>query len=89
MRVPSGRQRGTSKHDSPRSVWARITKTSHMGAEQNHFCPVTAYSAPGPAPESRHARVVLARTSEPPCRSVIAIPHSAPVFWEAGSARSS
>jgi hypothetical protein len=35
------------------------------------------------------ALVVLARTSEPPCFSVIAIPHSAPRFSEAGIERSS
>jgi len=50
---------------------------------------VTAYSAPGPDPDSQRARVVLVRTSEPPWRSVIAIPQRAPVFRDAGIARSS
>ena len=36
--------------------------------------------APGPPPFSGRAEVVLARTSEPPCFSVIAIPQSAPVL---------
>jgi hypothetical protein len=45
-----------------------------MGCEQNHLCPVSSYQ-PSPAGS---ARVVLARTSEPPCFSVMAIPHSAP-----------
>ena len=35
------------------------------------------------------ARVVLARTSEPPCFSVIAMPHSAPVFCAADTKRAS
>jgi hypothetical protein len=51
-----------------------------MGAEQNHLCPVISYSAPGPPPFSGRATVMLARTSEPPCFSVIAIPHRAPLL---------
>ena len=48
------------------------------------------YSAPGPPPFSGTATVVLARTSEPPCFSVIAIPQiaepfSAAVFDVSGS----
>src|SRR5207247_2355716 len=74
FRVPSGRKRGRRKHESPLSACARTRKASDMGAEQNHLWPVSSYSAPGPRPASATARVVLARTSEPPCFSVIAIP---------------
>ena len=40
LRVPSGRQRGTTKQDSPAGVWASIKNRSLIGAEQNHLCPV-------------------------------------------------
>ena len=49
---------------------------SHGGYEQNHLWPV---SSNQPSPTGS-ARVVFARTSEPPCFSVIAIPHSAPAI---------
>ena len=78
LRVPSGRQRGSRKHDRPRSVCASTRKASHIGAEQNHLWPVSSYSPPGPPRPSARARVVFARTSEPPCFSVIAMPTSAP-----------
>ena len=48
LRVPSGSQRGTARHDSPASVWASIRNRSLMGAEQNHLWPTRAYSSPGP-----------------------------------------
>ena len=51
-----------------------------MGALQNHLCPVSEYSAPGPGAPRGIARVVLARTSDPPCFSVIAIPKMALPF---------
>jgi hypothetical protein len=89
LRVPSGRQRGSRKHDSPRSVCARTRNASHIGAEQNHLWPVISYSAPGPPRPRARARVVLARTSEPPCFSVIAMPISTPVFSAAGRTRGS
>ncbi len=47
------------------------------------------YSAPGPRPWTATARVLLARTSEPPCFSVIAMPQSAPSFSLAGRIRGS
>jgi hypothetical protein len=87
LRSPSGVQRGSRKQDSPPSACARTRNTSHMGAEQNHLWPVSSYSAPGPPPSSGRATVVLARTSEPPCFSVIAIPASAPAFSGAGTKR--
>ena len=37
LRSPSGVKRGSRKHDSPPSAWARTRKTSHMGAEKNHL----------------------------------------------------
>jgi hypothetical protein len=44
LRVPSARQRGTKKHDSPagesRSVCASTRCASHCGAEKNHLWPV-------------------------------------------------
>ena len=48
-----------------------------------------AYSPPGPPPFSGRATVVLARTSEPPCFSVIPMPASAPGFSVAGRSRGS
>ena len=74
LREPSGRTRGSAKHERPSSVCARIRKRSLIGAEQNHLWPTISYSAPGPPPFSGVAVVVFARTSEPPCFSVIAIP---------------
>jgi hypothetical protein len=56
-----------------------------MGAEQNHLWPV---SSQPPAP-SGSARVVLARTSEPPCFSVMAMPRRTPVLSPAGMKRGS
>ena len=85
LRSPSGRMRGSRKHESPPSAWARTRKASHIGAEQNHLWPVISYSAPAPPPFSGLATVVLARTSEPPCFSVIAMPHSAPLLSGAGT----
>src|SRR5699024_11180721 len=66
--------RGTRKQVRPAFACASTRKASDCGAEQNHLCPV---SAQVPS-ESSSARVVLARTSEPPCFSVIAIPNTAP-----------
>ena len=46
----------------------------------NHLWPVSSYSAPGPPPLTGRATVVLARTSVPPCFSVIPMPARAPAF---------
>lgn len=78
---PPGSRRGTRKQDSPAavspvSVWARTRKASDCGAEQNHLCPVRDQVS---SPESV-AVVVLARTSEPPCFSVIAMSKIADVL---------
>ena len=73
----------------PESVWARTRKASHIGAEQNHLWPTSSYSAPGRRRSAASPTVVLARTSEPPCFSVIAIPQRAPLLRSAGSERSS
>ena len=62
---------------------------SDIGAEQNHLCPTISYSAPAPPPFSARATVVLARTSEPPCFSVIAMPAIAEPFSAAGIKRES
>ncbi len=85
LRSPSGSHRGTRKHDSPWGAWASMRKTSHMGAEQNHLCPVSSHD-PSPAGS---ARVVLARTSEPPCFSVMPMPASTPGFSRAATLRGS
>ncbi len=80
FRVPSGSTRGTRKHDSPCAwIWASTRKASDIGAEQNHLCPVSRYSATSLPAATRCAStdwacVRLARTSEPPCFSVIAMP---------------
>ena len=80
LRAPSGSTRGSAKQVTPSSVCARTRKRSHIGALQNHLWPVISHQPSSPA----SARVVLARTSEPPCFSVIAIPHSALAFSAAG-----
>lgn len=63
------------KQDRPAGARASVRKTSQLGWEQNHLCPVIAYD-PSAWPS---AWVVFARTSEPPCFSGIAMPASAPV----------
>src|SRR5256885_3113216 len=70
LRVPSGRTRGSRKHDRPPGAWASVRNMSDMGADVNHLCPNRLYvpSASGVAV------VVLARTSEPPCFSVMDMP---------------
>jgi hypothetical protein len=39
LRVPSGRTRGSRKHDSPFSAWARTRNRSPCGALVNHLWP--------------------------------------------------
>ena len=41
LRAPSGRTRGTRKHDSPSAVWASARKRSDIGADVNHLWPVS------------------------------------------------
>ena len=89
LRSPSGVQRGMRKQESPPSACASTRNTSHIGAEKNHLWPVISYSAPGPPLSRGRATVTLARTSEPPCFSVIPIPASAPSFPAAGMNRGS
>ncbi|CAM5239509.1 hypothetical protein SBADM41S_06782 [Streptomyces badius] len=74
LRLPSGSTRGTRKHDRPPGDWARTRKRSFIGALVNHLCP---RSRQVPSVCST-AAVVLARTSVPPCFSVIPIPASRP-----------
>jgi hypothetical protein len=82
LRVPSGRTRGTRKQVNPAGAWARTRKASLIGAEQNHLCPVSSHIPSAPAGA---AVVVLARTSLPPCFSVMAMPHSAPALAATGA----
>ena len=53
LRVPSGRIRGSRKHDSPPSACASTRNASHIGAEQNHLWPVISYSRSGAAAVQR------------------------------------
>ena len=73
LRAPSSRMRGSRKHDSPPGACASTRKASDIGAEQNHLWPFSTYR---PSPIGV-AVVVFARTSEPPCFSVIAMPNRA------------
>ena len=89
LRLPSGSQPGTAKHDTPASVRASVKNRSLCGTEKNHLCPVMRYAAPGPPAPSGTAVVCVARRSEPPCFSVIAMPTVAPVLSGAGPWRRS
>ena len=77
------------KQEMPSSVWARTRNASHMGAEQNHLCPVISYGFPPPGVDRARAVVVFALTSDPPCFSVMAIPQSAPSSVRAVASRGS
>ena len=68
----SGWPRSTRKHERPAGACASTRNASLIGAEQNHLCPSSSQTSP-----SGRAVVSFARTSEPPWRSVIAIPQSA------------
>lgn len=72
LRVPSASTRGTRKQLSPPGACASTRKPSDIGAEQNHLCPVSTYS---PDASSGLATVVFARTSLPPCFSVMPMPN--------------
>jgi hypothetical protein len=39
--VPSGRQRGSRKHDSPPGACARTRNTSHIGADTKYLWPTS------------------------------------------------
>ena len=54
-----------------------------MGADMNHLCPVMRYSAPGPPLPAGTARVLLARTSVPPCFWVMPMPIVTPALADA------
>ena len=60
-----------------------------MGAEKNHLWPRKLYSPPRPPAPTGVAKVVLARTSEPPCFSVMPMPIQMDFFWAKGTSRSS
>lgn len=81
LRVPSASTRGTRKQVSPPGACASTRKPSDIGAEQNHLWPRSSYV---PSSASGRAPVVLARTSLPPCFSVIPMPKSTPAFCAAG-----
>ena len=75
---PSGSTRGRNRQLRPFGVCARIRKASHMGAEKNHLWPVTVKRWPHASEPAGTACVVLARTSEPPCFSVMPMPMVTP-----------
>ena len=83
LMLPPGRKRGTKKQESPPGAWASIRKASHIGADMNHLCPVRRNSPP-PGSPTGSARVVLARTSVPPCFSVMPMPMVTPYFSAIG-----
>ena len=84
LRLPSGSERGTKKHVTPSGRRASVKKASLIGAEQNHLWPFRRKPC---APRS--AIVWMARKSEPPCFSVIAMPIVAPAFSRTGIGRGS
>ena len=57
------------------SARATTRCASHIGAEKNHLCPRSEYSPPRPPPPTGVALVVFARTSDPPCFSVMPMPN--------------
>ena len=71
-----------------RRACASTRNASHIGAEQNHLWPVERVARPAPRRRRRRA-VVFARTSEPPCFSVIPMPISAPGLSRPGAGRGS
>mmetsp|Transcript_31964 Transcript_31964/g.92854 ORF Transcript_31964/g.92854 Transcript_31964/m.92854 type:complete len:233 (-) Transcript_31964:725-1423(-) len=83
---PEGSHRGTRKHDSRSSslpspaTRARVMKPSLMGALVNHLWP-RRRKPPG----AGVAVVVFARTSDPPCFSVMLIPTVAPILSSIGA----
>ncbi len=79
LRLPSGSTRDSRKQESPPGAWASTRNPSDIGAEQNHLWPVSRWPS-----ASGTARVVLARTSEPPCFSVMAMPTVAPALPATG-----
>ena len=76
LSVPSSRMRGTRKQLSASPVLASMMKASDIGAERNHLWPTSRYI---PSP-TFSAVERLARTSVPPCFSVIPMPSVMPVF---------
>ena len=84
LTLPSGRKRGIRKQESPPGACASTRKASDIGADMNHLWPVMRYSAPGPPPPAGSAVVVLARTSVPPCFSVMPMPMVTPRLAAAG-----
>ena len=80
LRSPSGFTRGIRKQPRPARVCASTRCASHCGAEKNHLWPVMRHAPPA----SGSARVTLARTSDPPWRSVMPMPISAARFCADG-----
>ena len=68
------------KQESPSPACASTRNASDIGADMNHLWPLRRWK-PLPA---RSALVVLARTSVPPCFSVMPMPTVRPVFCTGG-----
>ncbi|KGD57632.1 hypothetical protein DP49_5065 [Burkholderia pseudomallei] len=62
---------------------------SHIGAEKNHLWPRSRCSPPRPPAPTGTASVVFARTSEPPCFSVMPMPIMIDCFAPIGASRGS
>ena len=74
LRLPSASERNRKKQVTPFSVLASVKNRLLIGAEQNHLWPVSWYSGPDSPSPAGTATVAVARKSEPPCFSVIAMP---------------
>ena len=84
LRAPSGVQRGTRKQDRPAVGLRQHQEGVAHGRRHEPFVAGEAEDAASPSALTNAARVMLARRSEPPWFSVIAMPNSAPVFSRGG-----
>ncbi len=86
LRRPQGSRRGIRKQLRPPGACASTSQPSDIGAEKNHLWPTSRYS---PSVANAVARVVLLRTSEPPCFSVMPMPRVMPALSLTGTSRGS
>jgi len=84
LRVPSGRTRGRKKQLRPAGARASTRNASLIGADRNHLWPVIRKRGPQWSSPSGTASLVLARTSEPPCFSVMPMPMVKALFSRQG-----
>ena len=81
LRSPSGRTRGSR---IARESAGRLGENEEGVAHRRRAEPLVSVEYVASPPPSGSARVSFARTSEPPWRSVIAMPQSAPAFSAGG-----